>query len=332
MIDFEDLDDVDVNVQLRATLEGLPLPRGLAKGLERANDDEAMHDVFVGLDEMFECAKEPRRSLPAEHVCCHALNPTLVVLVPFREDEQGTRGRQLKKMVSHFETRFLPALPSHLQARVVILEQTDNGPFNRGKLLNIGARWGRVHVKNEVILCPHDVDMLPDPSLAPYYSHYHPGECVHLGWVSRKYDYENFFGGVCAIPMEDFFSVGGFPNEFWGWGREDDVLHGRLRALAGVRVLVPASDDGMTFQGGETSGVGRPSARSESENLITVQHLLGFDNIFDPPAFTVVDHEERDWLCHLLLELQPERVTELQPRGSSARSLGELLRTCRQCL
>lgn len=324
MIDFDDLDDVDANVQLQNALGSECLPEGLARSLEKMNEGEDESDMF-GEDDAFDCAKEPRRVLQVADVRCDATEPAIAVLVPYREDDRRTRGKQLQVFVRHFRDHFLPALPRGLRAKVVILEQTDNGNFNRGKLLNIGARWSRAYLEHEVILCPHDVDMLPDASLAPYYSHYRSGECVHLGWVNRKYDYQHFFGGANAIPLQDFLAAGGFPNDFWGWGREDDVLHGRLRVLARSRVLVPAAEGGMTFQAGDVSGVGRPTPRSVSENRISAQHLMGFDNIFDPPTFTVLDHEERGWLTHLLLDLQPERGTQPPRAGVSARVLDGLL-------
>ncbi|CAE7209077.1 B4galt2, partial [Symbiodinium pilosum] len=110
----------------------------------------------------------------------------------------------------------------------------DEEKFNRGKLLNVGALWCCAHLYDamNVRLCLHDVDTIPAPSLVPFYCHSRPGECVHLGWVNRKYDYPAFFGGVCALSLSDFLRAGGFPNHFWGWGREDDVLHSRLCCLA----------------------------------------------------------------------------------------------------
>jgi len=56
---------------------------------------------------------------------------------------------------------------------------------------------------------------------------------VHLagsGW--GKYDMPgyDFFGGVTAFHPCDFDACNGFPNDYWGWGMEDDQL--RLRASA----------------------------------------------------------------------------------------------------
>ena len=36
-------------------------------------------------------------------------------------------------------------------------------------------------------------------------------------------------GGVLSINREDFIKSNGYPNNFWGWGGEDDVLNSRLQ-------------------------------------------------------------------------------------------------------
>jgi predicted glycosyltransferase involved in capsule biosynthesis len=39
----------------------------------------------------------------------------------------------------------------------------------------------------------------------------------------------NHFGGVTALSTNDFQSVNGFSNSFWGWGGEDDQLYQRVK-------------------------------------------------------------------------------------------------------
>lgn len=39
--------------------------------------------------------------------------------------------------------------------------------------------------------------------------------------------YNEFFGGVSGLTVEQFFKINGFPNAFWGWGGEDDDLWNR---------------------------------------------------------------------------------------------------------
>lgn len=41
--------------------------------------------------------------------------------------------------------------------------------------------------------------------------------------------YKDIFGGVCAIPTEQFQLINGFSNTFWGWGAEDDDIAYRLK-------------------------------------------------------------------------------------------------------
>ena len=40
--------------------------------------------------------------------------------------------------------------------------------------------------------------------------------------------YKGYFGGVTALTKEQFERVNGFPNNYWGWGGEDDDL--RIRS------------------------------------------------------------------------------------------------------
>ena len=107
-------------------------------------------------------------------------------------------------------------------AEVVIVEQMDSFAFNRGCLLNIGFRYSS---GNRVIF--HDVDLVPSSDLKQAYCGPWPAPVVHFGCrFSRYNNTKAYFGGVTGFTRSAF---PGFPNCFWGWGGEDDVLYRRTR-------------------------------------------------------------------------------------------------------
>jgi hypothetical protein len=99
------------------------------------------------------------------------------------------------------------------------VEQFDDKPFNRGKLLNIGFLEAERLGCSYVVF--HDVDMLPfqvDYSFSNTPIHL----ATNFDEVSEIS--ETYFGGVTIFPLNDFKEANGFPNEYWGWGFEDDEL------------------------------------------------------------------------------------------------------------
>jgi len=130
------------------------------------------------------------------------------VVIPYR-------GRKM-----HLEcvlTRFV-----HLN--VVVVEQCDTHPFNRGALLNIGYCKAREQGAHRVLL--HDCDLVPDDVLLRMYLEPWPVPIVHFGARFRRYNNsKKYFGGVHGFCSGDF---PGYPNHFWGWGGEDDALRSRV--------------------------------------------------------------------------------------------------------
>jgi hypothetical protein len=141
------------------------------------------------------------------------------ILVPFREQVEQKRGQQLKKFLNHIH-RY------HPDWKVIVIEQSnDDRKFNRGALLNIGAKLAET---DHVIF--HDVDLLPLIKISPYYTAI-PKKPIHIGKIwSTKYDSPSFLGGILSISIEDIKKTNGYPNKFWGWGGEDDVLRDRLKS------------------------------------------------------------------------------------------------------
>lgn len=44
---------------------------------------------------------------------------------------------------------------------------------------------------------------------------------------SFRLPYAGYFGGVSGLSKKQFLKINGFPNEYWGWGGEDDDIYNR---------------------------------------------------------------------------------------------------------
>jgi hypothetical protein len=133
----------------------------------------------------------------------------LAIIVPYRDRE------------SHLEV-FVPYMQEYLKEydyKIFVIEQSDSKPFNRGKLLNVGAR---IAIKEGFdYFALHDVDMLPLKNVDYSY----PETPIHLiSKVDKEVPFIDYFGGVTLFNVHDYKLVNGYSNEYWGWGFEDDDL------------------------------------------------------------------------------------------------------------
>jgi hypothetical protein len=136
----------------------------------------------------------------------------LGVIIPFRD-----RDEHLKKFIPYIHD-FLKN--QNIDFEIIVVDQRDRKPFNRGKLLNIGFEL----LKDKCdYFAFHDVDMLP---LEADYSYV--DKPTHLATKLSTDDYQlafpAYFGGVTLFNKEDFETINGYSNEYWGWGFEDDDL------------------------------------------------------------------------------------------------------------
>ena len=50
----------------------------------------------------------------------------------------------------------------------------------------------------------------------------------YCGEYIYRLPYTDIFGGITALTKEQFESLNGFSNSFWGWGGEDDEMASRF--------------------------------------------------------------------------------------------------------
>ena len=129
----------------------------------------------------------------------------ILIVVPFRN-----RHEHLKDFLNHTPKYFRN---QNISFDVLITELDNIGDWNRGICcnslinFNIGEKYEYLYI--------HDVDIFPLK-----------GEWIFPKENEVLYNLGDY--GSCIMKYEYFFDVGGFSNNFWGWGYEDDCLYRRF--------------------------------------------------------------------------------------------------------
>ena len=107
--------------------------------------------------------------------------------------------------------------------------KADSHKFNRGTLLNVGFVEAMKDFAWDCFIF-HDVDLLPEDDRNLYTCPIQPRHMsVSIDSFLYRLPYDDIFGGVSALTVDQFKAVNGFSNLFWGWGGEDDDMANRLR-------------------------------------------------------------------------------------------------------
>jgi len=156
------------------------------------------------------------------------LKKNIAIIICFRNNKEGTRERERKLYIQYMNTILKPYFNFH----IYIIEQSDdNELFNIGKLKNIGFEIASKIGYNNYIFS--DIDTIPDYDLIPYF-HKKIDGVIGLAYRGTRYQSldekigKPFLGALINFGEKTFKKINGYPNNFWGWGGEDDALINRL--------------------------------------------------------------------------------------------------------
>ena len=189
----------------------------------------------MNIEKKFKQYLRTRPTLPKIKITKNKLSERkIAIIVPYREDKNQDRKGQLKKFLT-----YMPVFLKRTNYKIYVIEQSNDGKrFNRGKLLNIGFQLA---IKDGcTILITHDVDLLPNAELLPYYATY-PKCPIHIANVlpdTPRYKVSHTVGGILSLTPRMINKINGFPNNFWGWGNEDDALYNRLEKVTN-KICIP---------------------------------------------------------------------------------------------
>jgi len=151
-------------------------------------------------------AKRPK------HIEIKRSHEHMALIVPYRNRKE------------HLE-KFTPYISEYLHKQnisfeIIVVEQDEKTPFNRAKLMNIGALHASKETKYFVF---HDVDLLPE-NIDYRYCNHSLKLFTFIKMENGKYrEYKQTnFGGATLVPRDIFFDINGFANSYWQRGSEDD--------------------------------------------------------------------------------------------------------------
>ncbi|KAJ8015554.1 hypothetical protein DPEC_G00027330 [Dallia pectoralis] len=150
---------------------------------------------------------------------CVALQK-VAIIIPFRNRDEHLR----------FWLYYLhPILQrQQLDYGVYVINQDGDEVFNRAKLLNVGYAEALKEYDYDCFVFS-DVDLIPMDDRNTYRCFSQPRHLsVSMDKFGFRLPYNQYFGGVSSMSKEQFLKINGFPNNYWGWGGEDDDIFNRL--------------------------------------------------------------------------------------------------------
>ncbi|TWW55506.1 beta-1,4-galactosyltransferase 1 [Takifugu flavidus] len=165
---------------------------------------------------------------------CVALQK-VAVIIPFRKREE-----HLKYWLYYLH----PILQrQQLDYGIYVINQDGDETFNRAKLLNVGYMEALKEDNYECFIFS-DVDLIPMDDRNIYKCFSQPRHLsVSMDKFGFRLPYHQYFGGVSAMSKEQYLRINGLPNNYWGWGGEDDDIYNRL-VLKGMSISRPSADIG----------------------------------------------------------------------------------------
>ncbi|XP_075705114.1 beta-1,4-galactosyltransferase 2 [Rhinoderma darwinii] len=154
----------------------------------------------------------------------------VAIIIPFRH-----RDHHLKYWLHYIH----PILRRQkVEYGIYIINQFGEETFNRAKLLNIGFLEALKDAEYDCFIFS-DVDLIPMDDRNLYHCYEQPRHfAIAMDKFGFRLPYAGYFGGVSGLSKAQFMKINGFPNEYWGWGGEDDDIYNRI-TLNGMKVSRP---------------------------------------------------------------------------------------------
>jgi hypothetical protein len=200
----------------------------------------------------------------------------IALITCFRDKGNGQREKQRKIFIQLMSKLLYPYCNFH----IYIVEQSNDGElFNIGKLKNIGFELANKEQKYDNFIFS-DIDTIPDYDLIEYFlkPEKYP---VALGIRGTRYQEKDnrikkpFLGALCGFTKSVYTKVNGYPNNFWGWGGEDDALITRFSNSDTEKIYYPKVGSIIDMEEGKNMSTinVKTKVQGETKDLIKYEKL-----------------------------------------------------------
>ena len=137
----------------------------------------------------------------------------IMIILPIRNRE---------KYLDKYLKNVLPILKKqNIDYKIIIVEQSPEKLFNKGKINNIGFKEGTQIFNNIDYIYFNDIDNFPLNSNIINFN-------KNIKNVEHFFGYKHCLGGIFAVNKNIFNKINGFSNNFYGWGYEDVDIQNRF--------------------------------------------------------------------------------------------------------
>uniref|UniRef100_A0A8C6SPY9 Beta-1,4-galactosyltransferase n=1 Tax=Neogobius melanostomus TaxID=47308 RepID=A0A8C6SPY9_9GOBI len=212
---------------------------------------------------------------------CVALQK-VAIIIPFRN-----RDEHLKYWLYYLH----PILQrQQLDYGIYVINQDGDATFNRAKLLNIGYTEA---LKDYDYECFVFSDCFSQPRHLS----------VSMDKFGFRLPYNQYFGGVSSMSKEQYLKINGFPNNYWGWGGEDDDIFNRL-ASKGMSISRPSGEVGkcrMIRHERDQKNDPNPQRFNRIAHTRETMHTDGINSL----KYSVVKTERLDLFTRITVDVGP---------------------------